>query len=403
MDELNKKIKKMTNNSFDFSNLIRDVDVKFDTMISQRPSFLGLLGSLGTSINPVTGAPMVKNHKYEWVNDSLGSYSSAIGSFDSDGDGTGINLASTAGLQAGSILRFTSSAGASKTELVKVVSVDSATDLTVSRDYGSTTGVTLEVGDIAYLVATPKNEGSAVEDAIKHEGSIDYNYTQIFSEAANLSKTALASNSYDGATGMAYQLNASMVRMAYNLEDAAIFGVKVQRSSSNAGTMSGVLNQISASGGNIEAAGGNAISQTYLNNVIEDIVADGGALSRAVILCSPNQARKISALNTSGSNPIVYKQNEDRSLGNYVSKFVGDMPIADSGVMASVFTCQRMAKDQIAILDIDQVNLRVMRGLSTVDATTPGKDEYTLRSVAELTLEVKNATKAHGIITGLAL
>lgn len=393
----------MTNASYDFSNLIRDVDVKFDTMIAQRPSFLGLLGSLSQSINPVTGTPMVLNSKYEWVNDSLGSYSSAIASFDTNGDGTGINLVSTAGIQAGSILRFTSSTGASKTELVRVASVDSATDLTVVRDYGSTTGVTLTAGDIAYLVSTPKNEGSSVGTAIKHEGSIDYNYTQIFDEAANLSKTALASRSYDGATAMAYQLNASMVRMAYNLEDASIFGVKVQRSSSAAGTMAGVLAQISASDGNIQAAGGNAITQTYLNNVIESIIADGGMLNRAVILCSPNQARKLSALNTTGSNPIVYKDNTDRSLGNYVTSFVGDMTIGGTGVGASIFTCQRMAKDQIAILDIDQVNLRVMRGLTTVDATTPGADEYTLRSVTELTLEVKNATKAHGIITGLSL
>lgn len=393
----------MTNNSYDFSNLIRDVDVKFDTLIAQRPSFLGLLGSLSTSINPITGQPVVKNNKYEWVNDSLGSYSSAIASFDTDGDGTGINLASTAGIQAGSILRFTSSTGVSKSELVQVASVDSATNLTVVRDYGSTTGVTLVVGDIAYLVSTPKNEGSSVESAIKHEGSIDFNYTQIFSEAANLSKTALASSAYDSSTAMAYQLNASMVRMAYNLEDAAIFGVKVARSSSAAGTMAGVLAQISASGGNIEAAGSSAISQALLNNVIEDIVADGGMLSRPVILCAPNQARKLSALNTSGSNPIVYKDNGDRSLGNFVSSFVGDLAIGGTGIVAEIFVCQRMSKDQIAIIDADLLNLRVMRGLSTVDATTPGNDEYTLRSITELTLEVKNATKSHGIITGLTV
>ena len=390
----------MTQNSYDFSNKIRDVSLAFDTLIQDSPSFLKLLmGSSARTLNSL-GQPVVTNPKYEWINDPHTQYSSAIASFDTDGDGTGINLASTAGIEAGSILRFEAAAGASKTELVQVVSVDSATDLTVTRDYGGTTGVTLIVGDIAILNSTPRNEDSDVGSAIKHESAIAFNYTEIFDEVANLSETAKASSSYDDATSMAVQLRAAFIRLARKLEAASLYGVPVQRTSSVAGTMGGLLHYISQAGGNIDATGGN-LSQTLINNVIEDISQKGGMLMQPVILASPNQARRLSALNTSGSNPTVFKDITDRTLGGYTSAFIGDLALGDSSTVAKIFVAWNMRKDQVAVVDMNSVDAKVMRGLVSKDATTNGTDGDKQRLITELTLEVKNATTGHGIITGL--
>ena len=162
-----------------------------------------------------------------------------------------------------------------------------------------------------------------------------------------------------------------------------------------------LLQFLKASGGNIDATGGN-LSQTIINNIFQAIYDDGGTSNNYAIICSPNQARRISALNTSGSNPIVYKDNTDRSLGNFVSSFIGDLPV-NGGLYAQVFVAQSMLKDQIAILDMDRINLRVMRGLVMKDATLNGSDYDKQRLITELTLEVNNGTKAHGIATGLNL
>lgn len=390
----------MTENTYDFSNLVRDVSPEFDTIIANSPSFLKLFGGFGASLNPITGTPIVTNTKYEWVNDPMTQFSSAIAFFDTDGDGTGISLDSTSGIEAGSILRFEKATGASISELVQVVSVDSTTDLTVTRDYGGTTGVTLVVGDVAILNSSPRNEDSNVGDAIKHEGVIDFNYTEIFDEVANLSATAMATNSYDNATAMATQVRAAMIRLARKLENSLIHGVKVQRTSVVAGTLGGLLQQISAAGGNIDATGGN-LSEALINNVIESISTKGGMLMDPILLCSPNQARRISALNTAGTNPTVFKDNTDRTLGNYTTAFIGDLPINDTGTLAKVFVAQNMIKDQVAVVDMAKTNIRVMRGMQAVDATTPGTDGQKQRLITELTLEVQNATSAHGIITGL--
>lgn len=389
----------MSTNSYDFSNDIRDVSTIFDTLIANSPSFLKLLGSSGTTLNTL-GEKVVTNTKYEWVNDPMTQFSSDITGFDTDGDGTGISFTSTSGLEAGSILRFEAATGASISEQVQVVSVDSATDVTVTRDYGGTTGVTLVVGDVYILNSTPRNEDSDVGSAIKHESVLDFNYTEIIDEVANLSRTAMSTSSYDNATKMATQLRAAMIRYARKVENAVLHGVKVQRTSSVAGTMGGLIQQVSAAGGNINSTGGN-LSEDHINDVIAEISIKGGMLTNPALVMGIAQSRRLSALNTAGTNPTVFKDVTDRTLGGYTTQFVGDLPIDDRGTLAKVFVAQNMIKDAVVVADMDKVSLKVMDGLITKDATTPGTDGLKQRLISEMTLEVKNATSAHGIITGL--
>lgn len=391
----------MPGNTTDFNNLIRDVSGDFQTLIENSPSFLKLLGGLNQTLDVISGAPIVTNPKHEWINDTMSAYKSAITGFgSSDGDGTDFRITSTTGFLAGSIIRLEASTGASKTELIKIVSVDSSTKLTVERDYGGTTGVTAATGDVVILVSTPKQESSDKGAAIVHQGVVDYNYTQIFDQLAQLSETSKVTGSYDKSTQMAKQIMAAMIRLARDIENSVIHGVRVARTDSVVGSMGGILSFLKASGGNIDATGGN-LSQTIINNIFQKITDKGGMSNNYAILVSPNQARRLTALNTSGSNPIVYKDNQvGQTLGNFVTSFIGDLPI-NGGLYAQVFVAQSMIKDQVAVLDMDRIKLAVMRGLVAKNATTPGSDYEAQRLLTELTVEVKNGTAAHGIATGL--
>lgn len=393
----------MPNNTYDANNLIRDVSEDFQLLIEQSPSLLRMMGGLSQSLDVITGNPIVTNPKFEWINESLVATRSAITGFGaSDGDGTDFRVVSTAGFAAGQIVRLEASNGASKTELVKIVSVDSSTKLTVSRDYGSTTGVTAAVGDIVILVSKPLVQSSDSDTGQFQQGTAEYNYTQIFDATAELSETMKASLSYDKSTEMAKQIKAAMVRLARDIENAIIHGVRIAPAAGVPGNLGGFLQYIKGSGGNIDTTGGN-LSQTIINNIFERIYANGGMSNKYAIVASPNQARRLTALNTSGSNPIVYKDNTiGQTLGNFVTSFIGDLPV-NGGISASVFVCQGMLKDQVAILDMNRVNLRVMRGLGMKNATVNGSDYDRQRLLTELTLEVNNATKAHGIATGLNL
>jgi hypothetical protein len=128
-----------------------------------------------------------------------------------------------------------------------------------------------------------------------------------------------------------------------------------------------------ATGNSVDASGA-AITQTIINNAFE--VANGnGATNVSLILCNPVQARKISAFNTSGNNPVM--QRTDTTTGSYVTTFV-----SDQGNVATIVADRNFAKDKIALLDPSKVALVPLqnRQFQDKDATTPGAD-YVARRI----------------------
>lgn len=375
--------------SYEYQNLIRSVIEIFDQLRASDPTFIGLIP---------TGVDAT-NTKEEWLEDELTPVESTIGSFDTDGDGTGINLVSTTGLRIGSILRVTTAADVSRTELVQVVTVDSSTELTTTRDYGGSAGETFVVGDKVLLVSSPLNEKTDPGSGTGQEPEVAFNYTQIFERIAEVSGTAEEVKKYGMASAINYQVANKIHEITRELNSSAIYGRKVIRASGVQGTLGGILSFMDS--GNIETTGG-AINITILNNMLEAIFNDGASSNNYIILCAENQARKISALNTTGSNPVVSKDRTDRTLGGFVSTFVGDLP-AQNGFTAPIVVDRNFAKDQIAIIDMNRIELAWLtnRRLKDIDATLPGFDGVKRRILGEVTIRIKNGTKAHAKATGL--
>lgn len=380
--------------SYEYQNLIRSVEESFDQLKSKYPVFLSLV--------PIVG--MTTNTKEEWLNDSLAPVSSALTANSNTASAT-IVLASTAGLQPGSVLRFETSTGVTRTVQVQIVTVDSATNLTVTRPYGGTVDENLVIGDVMNLVSTPRNEKTLATDESGQEPEMDYNYTEIFDAVASISGTAQAVKKYGLENALNYQVANKMVEIMYRMNSAAIFGRRVQRTGSVKGTMGGILQFINQAGGNVETTGGN-LSATILNNMLQAIFSDGGFSNNYAILCADNQARRISALNTAGTNPVVQKQYNEGgnqgTLGGYISTFVGDLPV-QSGFTANIVVDPNFPKDQVAIIDMNRVELTALEGraLFDKDASEPGLDGFKRRILGEYTLRVKNAKQAHAVAVGL--
>lgn len=383
--------------SYNYSNDVRSVDDAFDLLrASSNLPFLSLI---------MRGADCT-NTKWEWGEDQLSPTESAIASFDTDGDGTGVNVASTTGIRAGMILGVRKATGASVTEQVKVTSVDSSTDLTISRDYGSTTGVTLVVGDILFVISEPKAEGTSAGTGRAWQSAMNHNFTEIFDGIAEVSKTAQEVELYGMESAMEKAEIAEMQQILYRLNRSAIYGTKVARSGSENGTMGGVLSFVE--GGNEDTTGG-AISETIINNLFESVLSDGGFSNNYALMCSYNQARKISAFNTAGSNPVVQTGRTDTGAGSMVSRFMGDIPVAN-GQLGSSFNAfiapdPLFPQDKIALVDLDRLTLRYLRNraMTASPANNNGDDFWATRILGELTLEVKSGQKAHAIATGLTI
>jgi hypothetical protein len=377
--------------SYDFLNKIRDVDEVFRQLVSSAPIFLSLIGQ----------GPQATNTKHEWMEDSVAPITSAIASFDTDGDGTGVNVANTSGLVAGSIVGFRKATGASLTEICKVASVDSGTALTLVRDYGSSTGVTLVVGDVLFLISSPKTSGTDATPDLGQEAGTMFNYVEIFDRTAKVSKTSEAVKMYGVSSAINTQVEFQMKNIAYNLNNAAIYGRKVARSASENGTMGGILQFLE--GGISETTGG-AISSTILNNVLEQIYGNGAFSPRLALLMNTNQARKVSTFLTAANQPVIQKVDAPtQSAGFAIDTFRGDLPTASGQFTTNVVVDPNFPKDQIAVVDMNKVEINALRTMTDENAAQNGSDYFARRILLETTMTVKDGKTAHGLITGLDL
>ena len=390
--------------SYDLTNPVRYVQPAFDSMIQAYPTLLSMIsrgpdwgGSAGSSTGP----------KLEWMERSLSQTTFTVASFDTNGDGTGINFASTTGMAAGDMVIFESSTGQRRAGAAKIASVDSGTDITISRDYGadSITLDTIVVGDIAKIVK-PVAEGSSASESTYTAPTANYNYPVILQRAVQISNTNLGIPVYGSVSKLSGApaeklldaMDQKMLEIMWEMNNILINGVRAARSTSDTKGMAGGLFQFLTSG-NVNTTGG-AISLDHINDTLEDILEDGGMPGNYALVMNYNQARKISALNTSGSNPIVYVQPRSNVAGEAITQIYGDLP----GNIGNVITEPNMPKDAILVVNMDMVEINYLAGRTLVDldAKDAPADDYVMRRLlTEFTFTIRNGTTAHGMITGL--
>lgn len=378
--------------STDFTNTIRDVSALFQHIVTDRPGLLPLIPTRGRA----------EAIKHEWLEQQSSPTTYAIASFDIDGDGTGINFASTTGMRADDILSFTKATGAGVTELVRIASVDSATDITVVRDYGSSTGVTLEVGDIAYL-SRPNYEATEAGADINEEATANHNFCQILERTAKVSKTANTVGIYDNLSkrmAMLQQAIETQMRdLAWEKSIALFKGRKVERApgSNLKGTFGGLEQFVT----NTNSTGG-ALSYDLFNAGFQAMFEAGGVATQLACVGNIEQVRRISGFNTAGTNPVVNIGEQD-STGNTITRVIADFKLGQTNIQANVVLDPQVPKDQLYLLDLSQIGWFPLRPMISEPATPPGADFTAVRLLEETTLQVRNGAYSHIRYTGLTI
>lgn len=357
---------------------VRDVNEAFNQLLASMPVLMNMMGD---------GLPAT-NTKVEWTEDQIAPARQAVTVVATDD----LTVADASAFPVGTVIAIESSAGVSKTELVQVTAVSTNT-LTVSRTYGGSTGSTIVVGDILIRVSKPIGENTQAPTGEGRQPEYLFNYTQIFDAVAEVSRTSNQVDMY-GFTPLDYAEMTKMREIAYDINNALIYGRRVERSASANGTLGGILQYINTTGGNIDTTGGN-LSPTIINNIIENIYNDGGYGMELMILCNTNQARRISAFD----NSSLEIMRQDTTTGKVISRFQTDLPMAATQMM--IMSDNNFPKDQLVILTPSALKKRMMQPMIAIDATQPGQDGRATRLLTELSLEVMQGKNMHGIATGL--
>lgn len=373
--------------SYDFLNGKRDLSDLISTITKASPVLQELI-----RISPIPA----KNTKHEWMEDVVAPKWWTLNANYTVADWVMVLVTNT-GLKIGDILWFEKvTAQTTSTLQAKVTAINvNGTGISISV-YGGSTDENLATGAKIYLIARPKNDGTSPDPDDGYEPTPKFNYTQIFDRTAKISKTTDAVDMYGIQRMMAYQETMQVKDIMYELAKTIIVAPRVLRTQSEPGTMGGIVWFLQQGSGNKVAAWG-AVSSIILNNAFL-LAKNNGAVGIRLLVCHPLQAKKISAFNTTGNNPVV--QRTDTTTGSYVTTFV-----SDQGDVVTIVADLNFPKDMIALLDMSKINLVPLQGraLSAERADRNGDDFLATRILGEYTLEVKNADNAHVLITGLTV
>jgi len=128
---------------------LQDVDPIIARAAKVHTPFNQLLNKIGFNDTDTT--------EIDWHYEPAEKRSAVIASFDTDGDGTGINFDDTTGFFPGDLLQ---ALGSSRdTEQIRLDSVDDSTDTTATREANGSTKVTYQVGDRLFLAGKQHEEG----------------------------------------------------------------------------------------------------------------------------------------------------------------------------------------------------------------------------------------------------
>jgi len=255
-------------------------------------------------------------------------------------------------------------------------------------------------GAAIQIIAHPALENATVSNTARTQDvirTVAYNYTQIFFDYAEVTRTQEVVRKAGVTSEIAEQVEAKVKNMIRQMDASIIMGVRSATvGSASIPRMMGGLNYFlynpnDPSDTNCVDASGAAISIALINRVAREIFADGG--NPDVFVAHPLQKQKISQLYVGYLDiPHGYKE-----VGESV-----DTILTDFGRVRIIMDNQ-CPRDRVFMVDSSRVRFKPLRGQSMYMESVPPNGLVLQKFIAgEYTLEVQNGTKAHGALYNLS-
>ena len=370
----------MGEQSYDYQNTKRDLSDVISVVSAAEPALISLVGM---------GGEAATHTKHEWMEDYIAAERDEL-----NGailvDAVSITVVDGSKFDAGMQIAFEG-----YDEVMTVTNV-AGNDLTVTRGYGGSTATAMADGTEILIVSRPRPESTPAGDDSSRRPVTEYNYTEIFDHTAAVSKTAEAVKQYGISSALDFAVQAGVVNLTRRMNNTMVYGRRVQRSSTEPGSMGGILQYIDQPGGNVLDGAATAFEEDMLNDLLEAVVRAGGRPN--ALMVNTGVARKMA----SWYKDRLVIVREDTTVGRSVGEFRSDLP---GGVITKIVVDINFPKYKISALDTTRIRLVPLnqRALTDEDATPRGADFYARRVLGEYTMEMKNALQAHGLLKNFTL
>jgi hypothetical protein len=217
--------------------------------------------------------------KIEWIEDTMSPYTTTMDESGFDDSETDLTVAAGTGayFRQGDIISVES-----EYMLVSAVSTDT---LTIVRGYGSTTAAAHTTGNTVTLLTRAMPEGANATTGHSTTTTQPYNYSQIISEAAQATKTAIAIKKYGVEDEMDYQVGKLFAnsgqagKLAQFLQRTFYYGKRVQRTASAYGSMGGFGAFVTTNVANLASA---SLQRSDIHTKIRQIRDAGGMCTHVI-------------------------------------------------------------------------------------------------------------------------
>ncbi len=365
--------------TYDFKDQIRQMQEPVDVILQKAPVLFGLIG---------TGEGLTQT-KFEWMNDYLNSDTADVAS-EATAEATEIEV------KPGEARKFTVNALVQNgLEVLQVTAVDEEGDkITVVRGFDATTPEAVEADAELKIISRPRPEG---EDTFRkneiNDRIVSFNYSQIFSRYASVSRTQQAVNTYGVSDELDYQVSLRLEEMIREANNSLIYGRKYAGSSAMPRTSGGLFAFANEQGSKVEDFKGEEITAKGLNNAVEETFKRGGVVN--TIVCDPNVARQITKL----GGDTIRTTRQDNTTGYQIMSFLSDLP---GGALAHVVVDMNMPKNRALLVNKDNIKARYLTPIYDQDATLPGGDYFSRVIRGEFGWEIKNAKESVAVLSNIS-
>lgn len=285
-------------------------------------------------------------------------------------------------------------------EVMRIDSVD-GDSLDVTRGYGGTDAVELEVGMTLHILGNAALEGGAADEARFTTRVRRRNFTQIFAATVNVSGTMRAVRTHAVEDELDYQKQERLRELLRDLENTVINGVAPEENAQGGQgvrrTMNGIIPSIATNRfvpgeDGFPSGEQGALDEPMLNAALRTVwERSAGGIDTIVV--NGAQKRRINGFMTASRSFMP----QDTRFRDMVSTYESDFGLC------RVVLSRWVPRDAALLLDASRLEVMPLQGRSFhFRPLSAAGDNHIGQVLGEYTLEMRNEN-AHALITGLSL
>lgn len=339
-----------------------------------------LLDKFDTVLSDALASEPIDNIRNDWLDDDLDPQTVVATGPRATND---IPVVDSSNIRVRDLLRLVPNATVdSPTGVFEVTAVPNATTITVAAtNWAGTTGDTLANGYVLEVIGQVPQEGADPQPSRDGDPSGRFNYTSIFQEKVDATRTAQKNTQYGIDDPMARMEMRKLKELAIRFERALISSVRHISADKKQRTFGGLLyfittNVRTATQATIETVTGDALEAAFSLGARPDVLYMG-----------PKSKRLFSNLN----EDRIQEARDERGIGQVKTFYESDFGRLE------LVTVRNMPNSKLIALDRQYVKKQVFDDWFREDLAKTG-DSDQAHIVGEFSLKVKNE-KAHGVIT----